>query len=166
MTEQRPGRPARWQDADEGYGRHRDTGYVSGETHDEQHGYDHIDGLFGADDHDGYYYDQADGDTHGGLSDEHPHPNLPPGYSDHDGWPELDQTGAPSYRRAAEQRRRAGQRQRPAGRRGRRLRHPVLSVLALAVVLVVLIVAGGLLWAQGQINPGGKRGPAVSVVIP
>lgn len=34
------------------------------------------------------------------------------------------------------------------------------------MVLVVLVVAGGLLWAQGQINPGGKRGPVVSVVIP
>jgi UPF0755 protein len=39
-------------------------------------------------------------------------------------------------------------------------------VLAVLVVLLVAVVGGGLLWAQGQINPGGHRGPLVAVSIP
>jgi UPF0755 protein len=34
------------------------------------------------------------------------------------------------------------------------------------VVVIVVAVGGFLLWAQGQINPGGHRGPVVSVSIP
>lgn len=46
--------------------------------------------------------------------------------------------------------------------RGRR----ALTVVAVLVVLIVAVVGGGLLWAQGQISPGGHRGPLVSVAIP
>jgi UPF0755 protein len=48
------------------------------------------------------------------------------------------------------------------GRGGRRL----LTIVAILVVLLVALVGGGLLWAQGQINPGGHRGPLVAVTIP
>jgi UPF0755 protein len=48
------------------------------------------------------------------------------------------------------------------GRGGRR----VLTVVAILVVLLFAVVGGGLLWAQGQINPGGHRGPLVAVTIP
>jgi UPF0755 protein len=39
-------------------------------------------------------------------------------------------------------------------------------VLAILVVILVVIVGGGLLWAESQINPGGKPGPIVTVDIP
>jgi UPF0755 protein len=47
-----------------------------------------------------------------------------------------------------------------------RWKHPVLAALAIAVVVIVVAIGGLLLWAQSQINPGGHRGPAVSVSIP
>ncbi len=157
MTEYTSGRPARWRDAEEAYGHRHDPA---------EDLYDHDDVLFGGDDHGSYYDEDGYADDREPLRGEQTRPNLPPGYAERDGWPSLGATGAPSYRRPGGERRRAGQHQRPSGRRGRRFRHPVLSALALVVVLVVLVVAGGLLWAQGQINPGGKRGPVVSVVIP
>jgi UPF0755 protein len=42
----------------------------------------------------------------------------------------------------------------------------VLKAIALVVVVVILIAGAGLIWAEGQINPGGHRGPLVSVTIP
>jgi UPF0755 protein len=47
-----------------------------------------------------------------------------------------------------------------------RWKHPVLTALAIAVVVIVVAVGGSLLWAQSQINPGGHQGPVVSVSIP
>ena len=47
-------------------------------------------------------------------------------------------------------------------RRGRR----VLKIFALLVAVLLLLVGAGLLWAQGQIDPSGHRGPNVAVVIP
>lgn len=57
-----------------------------------------------------------------------------------------------------------GSRRREAPRRRRR--HPVLLVLGILVVVVVVVVGGGLLWAEHQINPGGKPGAPVTVTIP
>ena len=71
-------------------------------------------------------------------------------------WPGTDEGEHVSYRRPS----------RRARRRAEGRRNPVLVTLAVIVVLAVLVVGGGLLWAQSQINPGGHRGPAVSVVIP
>jgi UPF0755 protein len=48
----------------------------------------------------------------------------------------------------------------------RRRAHPVLTGLALFVVILLVIVGAGLVWANSQIDPGGKRGPDVTVVIP
>ena len=54
----------------------------------------------------------------------------------------------------------------PRSRPTRRRRHPVLTVLAI-IAVIVMIAAGGLyLWADSQINPGGRPGAVVSVVIP
>ena len=79
---------------------------------------------------------------------------LPPGYSDHEPWPE-EEEAPPDYRR------------RPPGGRGRRRRaHPVLVTLLVILAVILLIGVGLFIWANGQINPGGRRGPAVSVVIP
>lgn len=44
--------------------------------------------------------------------------------------------------------------------------HPVLTGLAIVVLIVFIVVGGGLVWANSQINPGGHRGPTVTVVIP
>ena len=147
MSDQRPGRPAGrrpggyW--ADEEYGAARAA--TSGEAHhDEAHyddGHHYVDGYYYDDDghhyDDGHYDDGHGGAGHGG-----------------EGWPAVGATGAPSYRRPKAER-----------RRGRR-RHPVLAALALVVLLIVVVVGGGLLYAEQQINPGGKPGRLVSVVIP
>ncbi|HMC39266.1 MAG TPA: hypothetical protein VKI19_06355, partial [Acidimicrobiales bacterium] len=45
------------------------------------------------------------------------------------------------------------------GRRRRRRSHPVLTALAVIVAVVVVIAGAGLIWANGQIDPSGKRGP-------
>ena len=42
----------------------------------------------------------------------------------------------------------------------------VLKTFAVLVALLLLLVGAGLLWAQGQIDPSGHRGPNVAVVIP
>ena len=55
---------------------------------------------------------------------------------------------------------------RTGGRRRRNSGHPILKALAVFVVLIVILVVGVLVWALHQINPGGRRGPAVTVVIP
>ena len=52
------------------------------------------------------------------------------------------------------------------GRGDRRRAHPVLTGLAIFVVILLVIVGAGLFWANSQIDPGGKRGPDVTVVIP
>jgi UPF0755 protein len=57
----------------------------------------------------------------------------------------------------------------PAGpggsrRRARRRRWPL--VLAAMVVAVLIVAGSGLVWAESQINPGGRRGPQTTVVIP
>ena len=145
MTEYRPGRPTERETLDgpgapsTGPGR-----FFDHEMHDGDDGA-HFD------DHDAFY----DDDSYDGVHDDHL------GHEDGhrpDGWPAVTAGGAPSYRHSRNRRSR--------NRRGLNLRHPVLVGLAGLVVLAVLVVGGGLLWAQGQINPGGKRGPAVSVVIP
>ncbi len=159
MTEYRPGRPTEWETQDRPGARHAGPG----DLFDHDAGDHHADGgryrggHYAAGDEDGYYDDglfHDDDYEDGHYDDNH--------YDDgggHPGWPGVTETGAPSYRRPGGRRR---------GGRGRRggLRHPVLVGLAGFVVLAVIVVGGGLLWAQGQINPGGKRGPAVSVVIP
>lgn len=58
-----------------------------------------------------------------------------------------------------------GRSARDASRSGFR-RHPVLTGLLLLIVVLLVVVGGGLLWAHDQIDPGGKKGPLVSVVIP
>lgn len=57
-------------------------------------------------------------------------------------------------------------RPRGGGRRPPKSGHPVLKTLAVLVVLLVIFVVAGLVWALRQVNPGGHRGPAVTVVIP
>ena len=67
-----------------------------------------------------------------------------------DGWPVVDDASNPSSRAPT----------------GRRFRHPVLVAIGVVFVVLVLIAGGFLLWASSQINPGGHRGPGVSVSIP
>lgn len=100
-------------------------------------GLDHT-GLFDHEDDDAEHYAERHDDRAGG-----------------DQWPSVTDSGAPSYRRRA-----------PRRSSRRRLRHPVLTALAAVVIVLLVIVGVGLLWAQSQINPGGKRGPAVAVAIP
>ncbi|HET6964148.1 MAG TPA: endolytic transglycosylase MltG, partial [Acidimicrobiales bacterium] len=60
-----------------------------------------------------------------------------------------------------------GSRPRSSRRRERRRgAHPILKALGIAVVLVLLIAGGGVIWARTQIDPGGHRGALVTVVIP
>jgi len=42
----------------------------------------------------------------------------------------------------------------------------VLAVLGFIVVVLIVVAAGTIYWAQGQINPGGHHGPLVKVEIP
>jgi UPF0755 protein len=42
----------------------------------------------------------------------------------------------------------------------------VLIALAIVLAIVVAVVVGGFFWAEGQINPGGHKGPEVAVDIP
>lgn len=110
------------------------------------------------------FYDQRGAGQHYSADEDayHDDHDGPEGYGhggyDHDDydeadWPVVADPVGPS--------RSAARRSRPP-RRG----HPVLKALAVIVVLIVLVVVGGLVWALHQINPGGHRGPAVTVVIP
>ncbi len=51
-------------------------------------------------------------------------------------------------------------------RAARARRHPVLLTLLIVLVLLLAVVIGGFVWAERQINPGGRRGPDVAVQIP
>ena len=51
-------------------------------------------------------------------------------------------------------------------RRHRSAGRVILIAFGLLIVVILAVVGGGYLWAQGKIDPGGRRGPAVSVVIP
>jgi UPF0755 protein len=44
--------------------------------------------------------------------------------------------------------------------------HPVLVAIAVIVALLVVAAAGFAYWVKKQVNPGGKLGPVVTVVIP
>jgi UPF0755 protein len=52
------------------------------------------------------------------------------------------------------------------GRSPGRRRHPILIGLVILVVILLIVVGGGLWYAHDQIDPGGRPGPVVSVVIP
>lgn len=54
----------------------------------------------------------------------------------------------------------------PAPRRRRSGGRRILIAFGLLIILILAVLGGGYLWAQGKINPGGHRGPAASVVIP
>jgi UPF0755 protein len=75
---------------------------------------------------------------------------LPGGYTAPQEWPDPDE---PRTRRG---------RHRASGRR----RHPVLFTLLIILALLVALVIGAFVWAQGQINPSGHHGPNVAVQIP
>lgn len=89
--------------------------------------------------------------------DRHSGGAAPPGAADHyeepyedESWPVVDDPVAPRRRPPRQERR----------------RHPILKSLAAIVVVAVLIIAGFLVWAQHQINPGGQSRSLISVVIP
>ena len=169
MSDHRPGRPGGYWDQEE-YGAAR-TGAQTGSGQGTGHpagpadggGY-HGDGGHYDEAHygDGHYDEAHYGDGHydeahyddGHYDQAHYEDGHYGDGSGGEGWPAVSASGAPSYRRP-----------RPDRRTGRR-RHPVLVALALIVVLIVVVVGGGLLYAEQQINPGGKPGPLVSVVIP
>lgn len=187
MTERRPGRPTEWETegqpgtdpaypAGEGGGRaglhygdgggglHYGRGPAgAGEQGTAGHHVEDNEGYGDDHDHYGEEHDQFfhDDDGHYYADDEGHYGDGDGGYGDgpDGGWPGVTGSGAPSYRR------RSGGGRRDRGS-GRRRAHPILTALVAIVVLAVLVVGGGLLWAQGQINPGGKRGPAVSVMVP
>ncbi len=72
----------------------------------------------------------------------------------------------PGYGGARRGPRHSARRQLPPEEPRTRRRHPVLwTLLALLVVLVVL-AAGTFIWARRQINPGGRPGALITVVIP
>jgi UPF0755 protein len=56
----------------------------------------------------------------------------------------------------------------PAPRRARRSHghHPVLVALAVIIAVLVIAAAGFAYWVKKQVNPGGKLGPVVTVIIP
>ena len=54
----------------------------------------------------------------------------------------------------------------PRHRRPRRRGRTTLKVVAAIVALLVILAGIGAIWAEGQINPSGHRGPDVGVVIP
>jgi UPF0755 protein len=47
-----------------------------------------------------------------------------------------------------------------------RRRHPILLAVLIALAVLLIVVIGGFVWAEGQINPGGHHGPDVAVQIP
>jgi UPF0755 protein len=74
---------------------------------------------------------------------------LPPGYAEREEWTQ------PAHRQP-----------RRGRRDGLRRRHPVLWTMLVVAAVVVAVAIGAVVWAKGQINPGGHRGPDVAVVIP
>ncbi len=77
---------------------------------------------------------------------------LPPGYAQNEPW------SGPEHSR----RRRQDNDEEHSGRR----KHPVLWTLLIVFALVLAVAIGGVVWAEGQINPGGHHGPDVAVSIP
>jgi UPF0755 protein len=77
---------------------------------------------------------------------------LPPGYAQNEPW------SGPGH---SKRRRRERDEDHP-----RRRKHPVLLALLIAFALVLAVAIGGVVWAEGQINPGGHHGPDVAVNIP
>jgi UPF0755 protein len=51
-------------------------------------------------------------------------------------------------------------------RRRRQRRRRTFAVLGALLVVVVVVVLGGLWWVHSQVDPGGKAGPTVKVVVP
>lgn len=103
-------------------------------------------------------YQERDDRYHGGYYEGDPYEDD--GYIafEDDDWPVVE---APPVGLRPE-RGRPGGRGRPRPRSG----HRFLKGLAAAAVLLVILAGAGLVWAEDQINPGGHRGPAVTVVIP
>lgn len=102
-------------------------------------------------DEDGHYADGHYADGHyddGHYEDEH---------YDEAAWPVVGAQAAEA----------GGSGPRSSRRQGRRRgAHPILKALGIAVVLVLLVAGGGVVWARTQIDPGGHRGALVTVVIP
>jgi UPF0755 protein len=115
--------------------------------HDDPHGQDGPDGQY---DRHGQYDPQGPYDPEGEYDD----------YDD-DYYEDDSHEQGPSRQDYVAARRRGGQR----GSGGRR-RHPILVALLVGIALILTLAIGGFVWANGQINPGGHPGPAVSVQIP
>lgn len=149
---ERPGSPPGFYDHERAPGRH----YREGGLHGNEHGPDDHYDLY--DDEYDRYDDEYDdyGEQYDGYEDsEGDHPGPGAGFVGGEGdWPVVGtrRGGGGPPPRADRSRRRSG--------------HRVLKGLAIATALVVILAAAGLVWAQSQINPGGHRGPAVTVVIP
>ena len=77
---------------------------------------------------------------------------LPPGYAQNETW------SGPEH---SKRRRRERDEDHP-----RRRKHPVLLALLIVFALLLAVAIGGVVWAEGQINPGGHQGPDVEVSIP
>ncbi len=148
-------------------GTDRDPAYQSGDRRSRAAHPDELYDPAGPPEHGSYSYSHHDAygehGEHAGYGDgdgdgQHDHHD---GYDDHDGrfyddaddWPVVDDP-SPVPSRGGRRRDRSG-----SG-------HPVLKALAVLTVLVLVVVGGGLVWAQQQIDPGGRLGPTVSVVIP
>jgi len=77
---------------------------------------------------------------------------LPPGYAQNEPW------SGPEH---SKRRRKERDEDHP-----KRRKHPVLLALLIVFALLLAAAIGGVVWAEGQINPGGHHGPDVAVSIP